>query len=248
MDVASEALFACDDATPEQLKAFDALIVRRARREPLAYITGHKEFWNLGFAVGPGVLVPRPESETLIESALAAFPDAPLRVLDIGTGTGCLLISFLADRTRASGIGVNSSETALEYARKNKARHGLDGRCQLFRSAWEPPVGGTFDVILVNPPYLSEREFDLAQPEIREYEPREAFVAGPDGLDGVRAIAPVLTRRLSPAGRAFIEIGAGQEDAAKAILTACDLDVYQSAPDLSGVARCLVTGWPERSA
>jgi release factor glutamine methyltransferase len=248
LDVAPEALFACDGAAPEQLKLFDALVARRVCREPLAYITGHKEFWSLDFAVGPGVLIPRPESETLLDEALAAFPDSPFRVLDIGTGSGCLLISFLAHRTRASGIGIDSSETALGYARKNKTRHRIDERCQFFQADWEPPVEGTFDVILVNPPYLTEREFDLSQPEIREHEPREAFEAGADGLDAIRAIAPILARRLSSAGRAFIEIGAGQDDKARAILSACHLDVYQSAPDLCGVARCLVTGWPEQGA
>lgn len=248
LGIAPEALFACDDATPEQLEIFDTLVARRAHREPLAYITGHKEFWNLDFAVGPGVLLPRPETETLIEAALAAFSDAPLRVLDIGTGSGCLLISFLASRPRASGIGVDTAETALGYARKNAARHGLDERCQFFRRNWEPPVDEAFDVILVNLPYLSEWEFEAAQPEIREYEPREAFVAGPDGLDSVRAVAPVLARRLKPTGRAFIEIGMGQENPARAILGACRLDVYHAAPDLCGAARCLVTGWPRQSA
>ena len=244
LGIAPETLFACDDAAPEQLETFDSLVARRARREPLAYITGHKEFWNFDFTVGPGVLIPRPESETLVEAALAYCSDLSLRVLDICTGSGCLLISFLANRPLASGIGIDASEAALAYARINGVRHGLEDRCRFFPAVWEPPLDERFDVILANPPYLSEREFDAAQPEIREHEPREAFVAGSDGLDGARALGPVLARLLTPGGLAFIEIGKGQEYLVQAIFRACHLDVYHAAPDLCGVARCLVIGRP----
>ena len=249
LNVAPGAVFADNTLRPEQLRDFDDLIGRRARREPLAYIAGHKEFWNFRFEVGSGVLIPRPETETLVEEALRAFPDptAPLDILDVGTGTGCLLIAFLSERSVARGTGIDASEIALAYARANARRQGVDQRCQFFHAAWDPPTG-LFDVILANPPYLSEREFAGAQPEIRDYEPREAFVAGVDGLDGMRALAPVLARRLRGNGLAFVEIGEGQADLVREIMNSRRLDVRKIVPDLSGVARCLVAGRQEHGA
>jgi release factor glutamine methyltransferase len=235
------------EASGGQLELFETLVSRRAAREPLAYITGRKEFWSLEFEVGPGVLVPRPESETLIEAALRYFPDAgaPLRALDIGVGSGCLLIAFLSERRHASGLGVDASEAALDFARRNAARHGLGERCRLElvdpRSALDtsPP---SFDVILANPPYLTDEEFAASAPEIRVYEPREAFVAGSDGLQAFRDFASLAARLLSPDGMAFFEIGAGQTDKVTKILMDAGLDVRRVVHDLSGIPRCLTVG------
>jgi release factor glutamine methyltransferase len=282
----------CDGAGAGQLGSFEALLARRANREPLAYITGHKEFWSLDFQVGPGVLVPRPESETLVEQALLASQGSdPIRVLDLGTGSGCLLIAFLADRPNMSGIGIDTSEAALAYARRNAIRHQLDERCDFIQAAWAPPKlaslgqGGTrsrggaglavnpelgisltprlrdsacspfkvqgdggFDIILANPPYLANGEFDLCEPEIRDHEPRAAFAAGPDGLDAIRALAPVLARQLTRNGLAFLEIGVGQAGAACEILAAAGLELQRAVPDLSGIPRCLVIGRAERGS
>lgn len=246
---ASDAVFSGEDPDAAQLELFEQLVARRAGREPLAYITNHKEFWGLDFAVGPGVLIPRPETETLVEEALRAFPHrgAPLQVLDVGTGSGCLLISFLRERIGATGIGIDISEAALSFALRNAARHGVDGRSGFFAAAWEPPVDKTFDVILANLPYLSEDEFACAEPEIRNHEPAIALRSGPDGLAAMGDLARVLALRLSQGGLAFVEIGAGQRGAAGRILGEKGLDVRKAAPDLSGVARCLVIRRSERA-
>src|SRR3954467_3751763 len=141
---------------PEQELAFEAVVKRREAREPLAYIIGRREFWSLEFTVGPGVLVPRPESEHLVEQALESFPDrdAPLRVLDLGTGSGCLLLAFLSERPNAEGLGVDASEAAVKIAEENAARLQLSGRTQFTQSDWLENVFGAFDVVLVNPPYI----------------------------------------------------------------------------------------------
>lgn len=240
----ADEVFGTRELTAAQAEAFDRLIARRAAREPLAYITGTREFWSLPFAVGPGVLVPRPETETLVEEALRDFGDlaAPLRVLDIGTGSGCLLCAFLMERRNATGIGVDVSGEALSYAAANLRRHGLDGRSRLFECPWAPPGEAGFDVIVANPPYLTGAEFEAAAPEIREHEPRAAFVAGRDGLDAVRTLASILPELLNPSGLAYVEIGAGQRTPAGEILGRSGLEVWRAVPDLSGVPRCLVIG------
>ncbi|MGH6887759.1 MAG: peptide chain release factor N(5)-glutamine methyltransferase [Rhizomicrobium sp.] len=246
LGVSPEFLVTVDEVSAGRIGEFDRLLARRANREPLAYITGTREFWSLSFTVGPGVLIPRPETETLIETALKEFPETamPLRVLDIGTGSGCLLVALLAERAPAIGTGVDRSDAALGYARRNVSAHGLDRRVHLVRSSWCPPGDGVFDMILSNPPYLSEAEFESAPPEIRNHEPRTSLVAGPDGLAAMRALGPVLGALLAPSGLAFFEIGTGQRDAATQILQSCGLEVRRAVPDLSGVPRCLVIGRP----
>jgi len=241
--VSPDQFFAAGELQPAEQERFFALIARRAAREPLAYITGTKEFWSLTFAVGPGALIPRPESETLVESALRTCDkDRPLRVLDIGTGSGCLLIAVLVERAGATGIGVDLSEAALGWADKNAVTLGVAQRCRLESADWEPAGAGSFDVILANPPYLTTAEFAQSEPEIREWEPRSALVAGEDGLDAIRSLAPVLGRRLALGGQAFVELGQGQGPAAAEILARSGLEVLAIIPDLSGVPRCLIAG------
>jgi release factor glutamine methyltransferase len=239
-----DRVFALDDVGPTARERFRTLVERRAAHEPIAYITGTKEFWRLSFAVGAGVLIPRPETEVLLDAALRAFGNggAGLRVLDIGTGSGCLLVSFLVERAEATGVGVDPLDAALVWASENVAQHGVSARCRLESSSWEPAGKDSFEVILANPPYLSAAEFDRCDPDIRRYEPRSAFVAGEDGLDAMRALAPVLFRRLALTGRAFVEIGNGQAPAVAQILAAQGLDVVETISDLSGIPRCLVTG------
>jgi release factor glutamine methyltransferase len=246
-DIAADAIFGSEAVSAGQLACFDAVVARRAAREPLAYITGEKEFWSLPFAVGPGVLIPRPETETLIDSALRDFADSAcaVRVLDVGTGSGCLLIAFLRERPHATGLGIDNSEAALAYARRNALRHDLAGRCRLELC----PIPGhsfacEFDVIFANPPYLTDAEFEASAPEIHDHEPQEALAAGPDGFAGIREVARLLPRALDAAGRAYIEVGVGQAPAAAGILGAAGLEVRRVEPDLSGVPRCLVIGRP----
>jgi release factor glutamine methyltransferase len=275
MGISSDNLFFAE-MTSAQVETFDSLIGRRAAREPLAYITGRKEFWSLEFDVGPGVLIPRPETETLIEEALSRFPDvkAPLRVLDIGTGSGCLLIAFLKERARATGLGIDTSSDALAYARRNAARHDVSVRCDFApvvsrpgrqvhqgspalearnNSWWPGCLGGEssqqlrgsacqFDVILANPPYLTDEEFAASAPEIRDYEPQLAFAAGHDGLAAFRAFLPLVAKSLSPAGMAFLEIGLNQADRVSEIVMNAGLEIRGGVPDLCGIPRCLGIG------
>jgi release factor glutamine methyltransferase len=219
----------------------DSLIVRRVRREPIAYIVGHKEFWSLEFEVGPGALIPRPETEILIEQTLRELPDreGSYRLLELGTGTGCLLIACLMEYANASGIGIDSSEQALGWARRNVARYGLEGRCKLERGTWSA-ADGPFDLILANPPYIPSGELDGLPADVRDFEPRTALDGGWDGLDAYRAIVPLLRDRLAPRGVVLLEIGAGQHHLVREIIEAQGLNISRIVPDLAGIPRCLV--------
>jgi len=221
---------------------FEALLARRLAREPLAYITGAKEFWSLEFAVGPGVLVPRPESETLVEAALRDFAErtAPLRVLDLGTGSGCLLLSFLSERPNATGVGIDASHRALSWAAENAERLGLADRTAFRTGDWADGVNDLFTVMFVNPPYVREDELDVLEPEVARAEPRIALAGGEDGLAAYRAFVPELGARLTPNGLAFLEIGAGQAPGVRAILEAAGMEVARIVPDLAGIPRCVV--------
>jgi release factor glutamine methyltransferase len=228
--------------THEELVALDTLLDRRAAHEPVAYIVGHKEFWGLDFQVGPGVLVPRPDTETLITQALAAFPDesAPLNILDLGTGSGALLIAFLHERPNSDGLGVEQSPDAMIWARKNIAQHNLEGRVRLQGDDWLMLNDGKFDVIFSNPPYIPSADIDSLDRDVRDYEPRAALDGGHDGLDAYRALAPIIARHLKKEGRVFIEIGQGQEDKVPAVFAAAGLEALVVAPDLAGIPRCVV--------
>ena len=208
------------DAVPV---GFAALVERRAAHEPVAYITGTRGFWTIELHVGPGVLVPRADSETLVEVAVAHFAgtDGPRRVLDLGTGPGTLLLAALAEWPAARGMGVDASETALGYARGNAAALGMDGRVELCMGDWAGDVDGRFDLILCNPPYIGTGE-ELGA-EVREHEPAEALFAGPDGLDDYRRIVPDLPRLLAPGGICAIEIGWTQGKAVSALVAEAGL-------------------------
>src|SRR4051812_20161064 len=158
----------------EALARFETALARRAAREPLAYILGSREFWSLDFAVGPDVLVPRPDSEALIEEALRRFPDrdAPLRGLDLGTGSGCLLLAFLSERPAAQGVGADISPAALGVAAQNAAALRLEKRTRFVHSDWMEKISGRFDAIFINPPYIAQGELSTLEPEVARYEPR----------------------------------------------------------------------------
>jgi len=226
----------------ENALAFEAVVSRRERHEPLAYIVGCREFWSLDFAVGPGVLVPRPESELLIEQALKHFPDrdAPLRVLDLGTGSGCLLLSFLSERPNAQGLGVDQSQYALVIAGQNAATLRLSNRVRFERSNWLENVFGAFDVILINPPYIPRAALDGLQPDVRSFEPLWALDGGPDGLDAYREIASGLKERMTAGGCAFFELGQGQAAAVEILLSRQGLIVEGTVCDLAGIPRCVI--------
>lgn len=228
--------------TAEQQGAFEALVARRSAKEPVAYIVRVKEFHGLAFEVGPGVLVPRPDSETLIEQALRDFPDrsAPLRVLDLGTGTGCLLLSSLAAYPNATGLGIDRSAAALEWANRNIRRLGLEERAQLAHCDWNELPPRAHDVVFANPPYVASTDLDAA--DDLSHEPRAALDGGSDGLSAYRSIAPLLPALLSPTGRAYLEIGAGQAPSIAKLLEAYSPKVLRIAEDLAGIPRCIVAG------
>lgn len=216
---------------------FDALVARRAAGEPLAYVTGTRAFWTIELRVGPGVLVPRPDSETLIEAAVAHVgARAPATVLDLGTGPGTLLLAALDQWPHASGVGVDTSEVALDYARRNAAALGMAERTRFVRGGWEG-AGERFDLLLCNPPYVADGE--PLGPGVREHEPHEALFAGPDGLDAYRALAPLLPRQLAPGGVACVEVGWRQAAAVAGLFRAAGLSV-SVVRDLGGRDRCLV--------
>ncbi|MEJ0025620.1 MAG: peptide chain release factor N(5)-glutamine methyltransferase [Rhizomicrobium sp.] len=230
-------------------RLFDTLSARRAAREPLAYITGTKEFWSVAFAVGPGVLIPRPDTETLIEELIRLYPDrsAPLSILDLGTGSGCLLVAALTEYPAAHGVGIDASPEALAWARRNVAAHGLEARASLIETAWPEEASPGFDVLLSNPPYIPTAEIDTLEPEVSRHEPRPALDGGPDGLDAYRALAPRIARLLKPSGSAILEFGAGQADAVTAIMASEGLRTMKIAPDLAGIPRCTVVKSAARS-
>jgi release factor glutamine methyltransferase len=197
---------------------FAEMVERRSAGEPVAYITGRRAFWNIDLHVGPGVLVPRPDSEVLIASAIEHFADGdgPKRILDLGTGPGTLLLAALDQWPGASGLGIDSSRHALSYATANARRLGLESRVRFQLGDWARGITERFDLILCNPPYIAEGA-ELG-PGVAEHEPAEALFAGADGLDAYRVLAPQIPELLAPAGLAAVEIGFDQADGACAIM------------------------------
>ena len=228
-----------DRKVPER---FWNMVERRAQGEPVAYITGRRAFWNIELHVGPGVLVPRPDSEVLIASALEHFEGAagPKRILDLGTGPGTLLLAALDIWAQATGLGIDLSRQALSYASANARRLGFDARARLMQGNWATGLLEKFDLILCNPPYIAEgAELGAG---VREYEPDEALFAGREGLDAYRDLEPQLPRLLNPGGLAAIEIAPDQADAVTALLTRDGLQA-KVAQDLAGRDRALLLTW-----
>jgi release factor glutamine methyltransferase len=199
-------------------KRFWTMIERRKAGEPIAYITGRRAFWNIEVHVGPGVLIPRPDSEVLISSAIEHFDGTggPARILDLGTGPGTLLLAALDVWPKATGLGVDSSRRALSYAAANARRLGLEERSRFQLGNWADGIEERFDLILCNPPYVAT-DAELG-PGVAEHEPHEALFAGPEGLAEIRRLAPEIPRLLAPGGMAAMEIGADQADVAASLL------------------------------
>jgi release factor glutamine methyltransferase len=233
--------------TEAQTKAIEALAERRRRHEPVARIFGTKEFWNLNLQVSPAVLLPRPETETVVEAALdfvvrGGLRMGRLRILDIGTGSGALLLALIGELPNAAGVGTDVSAAALAVARANAERHALADRANFVACHIAAGVQGPFDLIVANPPYVARGEIASLAPEVRDYDPALALDGGADGLDGYRAIAAQAPALLAPGGRLIVELGAGQEAPVRALFTNTGLAVGPAREDLAGIPRALSAG------
>jgi release factor glutamine methyltransferase len=218
------------------------LVERRAAREPLSHLTGRREFWSLSFAVTPDTLDPRPDTETLVEAVLDRVPDRtkPLQVVDLGTGTGCLLGALLSHLPNAYGIAVDRNPATAAIAAHNLAALGLAGRFAVVVGDWGDSLRGGFDIVVSNPPYIPSGDIAGLEPEVAVWEPRLALDGGPDGLAALRQIIADLPRLLAPDGVAALEFGLGQGDAVAALAAAAGLVERERRQDLGGHERCLV--------
>ena len=233
-----------DPLTPEAEAAYAGLLERRLQRQPISLILGRREFWSLDFTVTEDTLAPRPDSETVIEAVLADLPDRqkPLSVLDLGTGTGCLLLALLSELPRATGTGVDLNPDTLAVARSNAQRLGFGGRTLFLRSNWWDGVEGRFDIILSNPPYIPSGDIAGLEPEVALFEPLGALDGGADGLDAYRLLAAGADKFLTAEGVIAFEVGAGQAADVAALLEEAGLGVRLVRRDLSGIERCVVAG------
>lgn len=223
-------------------KRFWTMVKRRLKGEPIAYITGRRAFWNIELHVGPGVLIPRPDSEVLITAALEHFEggDGPRRILDLGTGPGTLLLAALDLWPEATGVGIDSSRRALSYASANAGRLGFDARAKFRIGNWADGIDQRFDLVLCNPPYV--RADEVLDPGVASHEPEEALFAGPEGLDSIRQVAPQIPRLLELGGLAAVEIGADQGQEARTLLERDGLGA-RVVPDLAGRDRAVLLTW-----
>ncbi len=259
--------------TDEEICRAGVLIERRTKREPVDRIMGEREFWSLPFGLNEATLTPRPDSETLIETALRLFhpgasrdPDtlsarsggedawAPacagvvsnFRILDLGTGSGCLLLALLQELPNASGIGVDKAERAVEQARRNAGQLGLSARAEFLTNNWADGIEEKFDLVISNPPYIARGEIAELMPEVREHDPLAALDGGEDGLDAYRLLISQLPRLLKPKGRAVFEIGIGQGDAVRELFAKAGFGETETQKDLGGIERCVSAQLPER--
>ena len=231
-----------------EVNAISGLAARRLKREPVSRILGRKEFWSLALAITPDVLVPRPETETVVEGALDfvvrnGLRMEKLRILDIGTGSGALLVALLNELPNATGIGTDISRAALEAAQINVAQFGFESRSSLIACDMAAGVQGQFDLVVSNPPYIARGEIASLAPEVRDYDPMMALDGGDDGLTANRSISADAKRILAQGGRLFVEMGAGQEPAVRELFTNAGLVVGIARNDLAGTPRVLGAGF-----
>ncbi|GLQ08061.1 peptide chain release factor N(5)-glutamine methyltransferase [Sneathiella chinensis] len=229
------------ELSSEELDRFRQLIDRRVDREPVSHLIGRREFWSREFHVDSRVLDPRPDSETLIAAALefAAGQGPVEKILDLGTGSGCLLLTLLAELPGTTGTGVDISAEALEVTRKNVALLGLEARTTLLQGRWFEPVTGQFDLVISNPPYIETDDIARLQEEVRRFEPLGALDGGPDGLDCYRKIIGQLKSYLADRGMVIFEVGAGQADDVGELLSSAGFTTIRVHDDLSGIGRCV---------
>ncbi len=246
LDLDRVALFLLDrELSSEELERFESLLVRRLSREPLSYITGEKEFWSLSFEVSPAVLIPRPETELLIEKTLSLIKlpvDFKERILDLGTGSGVVPIVLALELPGAELVSVDLSSDALLLAARNVAKHGVGDRVSLVNGDWLEPLlpGRSFELIVSNPPYVASRVQGELQPEL-DFEPEMALYAGADGMDAYHELVPSCRQYLQTGGHLLFEIGADQAEAVEAVFArTAGLELIEIVNDLSGLARVAV--------
>lgn len=229
--------------TDAQMATLEDFLARRAAREPVSHIIGRKGFWKILLQVNKNVLTPRPETEVIVDEVLKAFPEQmSFNMLDLGVGSGTILLAVLAERPAAKGLGIDVSEEALAVARENAANLGLDGRAALLRGDWTAGLGNDgFDLVVSNPPYIATHVIETLEPEVRDHEPRLALDGGPDGLDAYRLLAGEILRVLKPTGMFAVEIGYDQSQAVEALFREAGADNVRTIKDLSTHDR-VVTG------
>ena len=231
------------------------LIARRAAREPVSRILGRRDFWSLDLKITPDTLDPRPDSETLVAAVLErigaqGLVGAALQILDLGTGSGCLLLALLSELPSATGLGLDISAAALGVARENARNLGFSDRARFERGDWGAGLGGSWQAIVSNPPYIRDQEIGELAPEVARYDPKSALTAGPDGLDAYRALLPQAARLLAKGGVLALEVGRGRQDAVETMMVASGLAPLGRYRDLGGIERCLLAtrGKPGDSA
>jgi release factor glutamine methyltransferase len=229
--------------TPEFIARYDVLVERRARREPIAYIVGHQEFWGLEFEVAPAVLIPRPETELIVESALELIPrDQPCDVADICTGSGCVVVALAKERPHARFVATELSNAALEIAQRNASHHGTAESIHFERADLFGDSGRSFDVVVSNPPYVAETDRPSIQPEVRNYEPALALFAGPDGLHVIRRLVQQAPARLREGGVLIFEFGFGQAEAVEELISRTPgLRMIELRRDLQNIPRAALS-------
>lgn len=223
-------------------RLYQTLVARRAAREPLAYIVGHREFWGLDFDVTPAVLIPRPETELIVEEALSAIPsrDGARRIIDVGTGSGCLAVTLAVEFPPATVIATDASHEALAVAERNAERHNLIGRIAFVRTDLFQDVSGPADLIVSNPPYVPDGDAATLQPEVARYEPASALYGGTDGLDVIRRVLVDARQHLVTGGWLIVEFGFGQEVAVREAARGLGWAVERIRSDLQGIPRVVV--------
>lgn len=246
-DRASVVVRSGESIPEDRQRAFEALVARRMTREPLSHILGQREFWSCDFMVTPDTLAPRPDSEVVIEAVLRHIRDRGLRprhVLDLGVGTGCLLLALLTELPDAFGIGIDRSEQTARVARQNARRLGLDHRSAFVVSDWVSALAAPrFDVILSNPPYIPSAAIATLDPEVALYEPRAALDGGADGLDAYRALLPGMARLVAPDGLVALEIGSDQRNSVSALAVRAGFPYIRCVKDLEFRDRCIIVGF-----
>jgi release factor glutamine methyltransferase len=234
---------------PRALAGIDALAARRLAGEPVARIVGVKEFWGLPFAIAPAVLVPRPETETVVETALgrldaAGARERSLRIVDLGTGSGAILVALLHELREASGIGTDCSVAAIETARENARLLGVAPRAAFVACDFGAALGGGFDLVVANPPYVASAEIATLAREVRDFDPTAALDGGADGLAAYRTILADAGRLLAPGAFLVMEVGAHQSDAVSTLADAAGLTATAATPDLAGIPRVVSARYP----